>query len=215
MTTIAARTPGRARRGTGASSPGRRAAVSAGDAMASREAVRLWLRLLSCTNLIEGRLRTGLRDKFGSTLPRFDVLAQLESAGREAGEHVASDSAGREAGARVASATAHADGGALTMSELSRRLMVSNGNLTGLTARLAREGLVTRGPARDDRRTQLVRLTPEGRRALRAMATQHHGWVARMFAGLSARERTALAELLGRLKQAVERATAAPRGGSR
>jgi DNA-binding MarR family transcriptional regulator len=186
VTTIARQRPGRARGNGGG-------VVVSEDA--SREAVRLWLRLLSCTNLIEGRLRAGLRDRFGSTLPRFDVLAQLDSAGRGDGE---SDT-----------------DGALTMSELSRRLMVSNGNLTGLTARLAREGLVTREPSRDDRRTQLVRLTPDGRKALRAMATQHHGWVARMFAGLSARERAALAELLGRLKLAVERAAAAPRGGTR
>ncbi len=148
-----------------------------------RDAVRLWLRLLSCTNVIEGRLRTRLRERFGTTLPQFDVLAQLEAAGT------------------------------LTMSELSRRLMVSNGNLTGLTGRLAREGLLTRTASSTDRRAQLVRLTPAGRRALRTMAVQHHGWVRSMLGGLTPQQRGSLHAMLGRLHDTLERqySTGGPR----
>ncbi|HEU4566059.1 MAG TPA: MarR family transcriptional regulator [Gemmatimonadaceae bacterium] len=142
-------------------------------------AVRVWLRLLSCANLVETRVRGGLRRRFATTLPRFDVLAQLDHAHREG-----------------------ADG--LTMSELSRRLMVSNGNLTGLTERLRREGLVSRAPARDDRRAQVVRLTPAGRRALAAMAPEHHAWIEAMFEGLDERDREMLYRLLGKLKTSVE-----------
>lgn len=147
-----------------------------------REALRVWLRLLSCTNLIERRLRDGLRRKFDSTLPRFDALAQLQQA----------DAEGRAG---------------LTMSALSRRLMVTNGNITGLVARLEREGLVRRATAAADRRAQLVRLTPAGRRALAAMMPDHGRWVTAMFAGLSREERAALHGLIGKLKDAASSAS--------
>lgn len=147
---------------------------------AATPAIRVWLRLLSCTNLVEARVRGGLRRRFATTLPRFDVLAQLDHARREG-----------------------TDG--LTMGELSRRLMVSNGNLTGLTERLRREGLVSRAPARDDRRAQVVRLTPAGQRALAAMAPEHHAWIEAMFEALDERDRETLYRLLGKLKASVER----------
>lgn len=152
--------------------------MTTGRAAVSRDSVRLWLRLLSCTNAIEGRLRTELRRRFDATLPRFDVLAQLDHAEREG----------------VAG---------LTMSELSRRMMVSNGNVTGLVERLEREGLVSRARLASDRRRQVVRLTSAGRRALRAMLPEHNAWVSSMFAGLSASERTRLYELVGKLKGGV------------
>lgn len=144
-----------------------------------RAALRLWLRLLSTSNLIEARVRAGLRDRFGSTLPRFDLLAQLD----------------------------HAPDG-LTMTELSRRMMVTNGNVTGLVARLIREGLVERRVDAADRRSATVRLTPAGRRAFDAMAPVHAGWIADVFAGLAPRQRDELARLLGAVKRAL-----APAGG--
>jgi DNA-binding MarR family transcriptional regulator len=151
-----------------------------------RDAVRLWLRVLSCTNAIEGRLRSELRRKFDTTLPRFDVLAQLEHAEREGeGEGEGKPDEG------------------LTMSELSRRLMVSNGNVTGLIERLDREGLVSRARAANDRRRQVVRLTSAGRRAFRTMLPEHSAWVMSMFSGLTAGERRRLYELVGKLKGSV------------
>ena len=143
-----------------------------------RDAVRLWLRVLSCTNAIEARIRSELRQRFDTTLPRFDVLAQLDHAERDGT-------------------------GALTMGELSRRLMVSNGNVTGLVERLEREGLVSRTRPASDRRRQTVRLTSGGRRALRAMLPEHSAWVSAMFAGLSPKERARLYELVGKLKGSV------------
>lgn len=142
--------------------------------------VRLWLRLLSCTMLIERHLAGTLRRKFGTSLARFDLLAQLSHA-------------------RAASP----DG--LTMSELSRRLMVSNGNVTGLVSRLAREGLIKRRTSPVDRRAQLVCLTPKGEQALAAMIPEHHAWLGELFADVSAEERAGLYEAIGRLKAAVER----------
>src|SRR5215469_6762978 len=103
--------------------------------------LRLWLRLLSCTTLIENEIRRRLRDQFDITLPRFDLMAQLDKAP-----------------------------GGMKLGELSQRLMVSNGNITGLVDRLLAQGLLDRQPAPNDRRAQLVRLTPEGRRNFRAMA---------------------------------------------
>lgn len=138
------------------------------------DALRLWLRMLATTNLIEARVRRLLHERFATTLPRFDLLAQLERA---------------PAG--------------LKMGELSRRMMVTGGNVTGVTDMLEREGLVVRAPDPADRRALRVRLTPTGRRVFRAMAAEHERWIIDAFAGLTAREASTLADLLGRLKASV------------
>jgi DNA-binding MarR family transcriptional regulator len=140
--------------------------------------LKTWLRLLACTNLIEKRIRAQLRCKFATTLPRFDVLAQLDAADRDLGK-------------------------GLTLSELSHRLMVTNGNLTGLTERLVQERLVNREDSPTDRRTQYVRLTPAGRRALNSMLPDHRTWISEMFAGLQDPDLSELYELLGKLKNSV------------
>jgi len=98
----------------------------------------------------------------------------------------------------------------LRMGELSRRLMVTGGNVTGITDQLVREGLVTREPPPDDRRAYVVRLTPAGRRQFLRMAEVHESWVVRLFAGLGAAERRQLYALLGKLKQSAHAAQAAP-----
>ncbi len=136
--------------------------------------LRLWLRLLTCSNLIDARVRRGLRDTFDTTLPRFDLLAQLDRA---------------------------PDG--LSLSALSRRLMVSNGNMTGLVERLAAEGLVESRPQDGDRRGRLVRLTAAGKRAFDAMTPIHERWIAAMLGRLDRAEMAQLHTLLGKLKQAV------------
>ena len=136
--------------------------------------IRVWLRLLTCTNLVERRIRRNLRAEFDITLPRFDLLAQLHRAPE-----------------------------GLTMGALSRRLMVSNGNVTGLIERLAGEGLVERQATPGDRRTQLVSLTAAGERALVDMLPVHHRWVAEMFADLDRSDMTTLLDLLARLKRSL------------
>jgi DNA-binding MarR family transcriptional regulator len=138
------------------------------------EALRLWLRLYACTSLIEGRVRRRLQARFATTLPRFDLMAQLERAPR-----------------------------GLRMSELSGRLMVTGGNVTGLTDSLEKEGLVVREADGADRRALRVRLTREGRRVFRAMAAEHERWIIEMFEGLSVREARALGEQLHTLKEHV------------
>ncbi len=155
----------------------RESAVARGDKLE----LRVWLRLLTCASLIETRVRAGLREAFGVTLPRFDVLAQLDRA---------------------------ADG--LSMGELSDRLMVSNGNVTGLVDRLVEEGLISRAPSASDRRQSRVALTPAGKRAFDAMTPQHERWIDEMFAGLSRAEMAQMMELLGKLKQSVGRTGAKP-----
>lgn len=147
----------------------------------ARATLRTWLRLLACTNLIEGRIRTLLREQFDTTLPRFDLLAQLDAAAAESVR-------------------------GLTMSELSRRLMVTNGNLTGLVDRLVRERLVSRAVSPQDRRTQMVRLTPLGKRTLDTMTPDHQAWVESMFDGLTPDERAQLYTLLGKLRTSARRA---------
>ncbi len=141
--------------------------------------LRIWLRLLACSSLVEGEVRRRLRDEFECTLPRFDVLAQLDSASREAVE-------------------------GLTMSELSRRLMVTNGNLTALVERLVQEGVVSRSAAPADRRTQIVRLSVEGRRALNSMAPKHEAWINGMFSALDDEDRAILYALLGKLRGSIK-----------
>ena len=141
---------------------------------AHHESLRLWLRLLTCTQLIEGEVRTRLRRDFTITLPRFDLLAQLER---------------------------HPQG--LRMGELSRRMMVTSGNVTGITDQLADEGLVRRVETPDDRRAYLIRLTPAGKRAFDKMAAAHEEWVIELLGGLSNTEREQLGRLLGKVKEHV------------
>ena len=112
------------------------------------EALRLWLRLLTCTQLIEKQVRSHLRAQFDTTLPRFDLMAQLERA---------------------------PDG--MKMKELSRRMMVTSGNITGITDQLVAEGLVERMDVEGDRRAYLVRLTPQGSEQINTMARQHEQWI--------------------------------------
>ena len=139
--------------------------------------LRLWLRLLTCGTLIEGEIRRRLREVFGVTLPRFDLLAQLDKAP-----------------------------GGMTLGELSQRMMVSNGNVTGLTERLVTAGLVDRRPSPNDRRAQIVSLTAEGRRAFRAMAREHATWIAEIFAELAPSDVAALMRLLSRAKASARKA---------
>jgi DNA-binding MarR family transcriptional regulator len=143
------------------------------ESQASRdhhEALRLWLRLLTCTSLMEASVRSELRRDFDCTLPRFDLMEGLR------------------------------------MGELSKRLMVTGGNVTGITDQLVREGLVTRAAPPDDRRAFVVRLTPAGRRQFLRMAESHEAWVVKLVAGLAAPERRQLFELLAKLKRSVNRA---------
>jgi len=141
--------------------------------------LRLWLRLLTCTTLIEGEVRRRLRQEFDVTLPRFDLMAQLDK-----------------------------NPGGMTLGELSSRMMVSNGNVTGLVERLVADGLIARKPAPNDRRAQIVRLTPAGRRVFRAMARAHEGWILRIFAELKPSEISSLMALLAKAKRSAACAVA-------
>jgi DNA-binding MarR family transcriptional regulator len=138
------------------------------------ESLRLWLRLLACTTMIERSIRTRLHRRFETTLPRFDLMAQLERSPE-----------------------------GLRMGELSRRMMVTGGNVTGITDQLVTEGLVERRPIASDRRAHAVRLTAKGRRRFMAMAVEHERWVEAMIGDLPAADRTRLYALLGRLKAVV------------
>jgi DNA-binding MarR family transcriptional regulator len=135
-------------------------------------ALRLWLRLLTCSQLIERQVRTRLRSRFGITLPRFDLLSQLER-----------------------------NPGGLKMNELSRLLMVTGGNITGIVDQLVKEGLVERVDDAADRRAWRVRLTRAGDKAFAEMARTHEEWVVDLLSGLSRRDSDALMQLLARLKQ--------------
>lgn len=137
--------------------------------------LRTWLRLLTCANLVEARVRTGLRETWDITLPRFDLLSQLHRAG--------------------------ADG--LTMGDLSRAMMVSAGNVTGLVEALVGEGLVKRTVSAEDRRQSRVRLTPSGKRGFEAMLPEHERWIDEAFAGLDPAELKRLLDLLAKLKRSA------------
>jgi DNA-binding MarR family transcriptional regulator len=147
-----------------------------------RDELRLWLRLLTCTTLIEGEVRSRLRERFDVTLPRFDLMAQLEKAPE-----------------------------GLTLGDLSRRMMVSNGNITGLVERLVDSGTIVRVAHPTDRRIAYVRLTEAGHAAFAEMAREHAEWIGNLFSRLPAAEVRTLLRLLGDLKQSV-RAAVAPDG---
>ncbi|WP_374669638.1 MarR family winged helix-turn-helix transcriptional regulator [Ramlibacter sp.] len=138
------------------------------------EALRLWLRMLTCTQIVEKRVRGRLREQFDTTLPRFDLMAQLERAP-----------------------------GGLKMNELSRRMMVTGGNVTGITDQLVAEGLVERIDVEGDRRAYRVRLTSKGRRQFNDMARQHEEWILEAFSGLGEKDIATLHRLLGKVKEHV------------
>lgn len=141
---------------------------------ADRSSVRLWLRLLSCTSAIEKAVKRRFADSYGTTLARFDVLAALDRAG---------------------------DG--LTMSALSRALLVSNGNATQLVQKLVRDGLVAIEPNPADRRSSIVRLTARGAAHFAELAQAHRGWIEALFADVGASERARLEAALGSLKRSI------------
>jgi DNA-binding MarR family transcriptional regulator len=139
------------------------------------QALRLWLRMLSCTVRIENKIRLRLRREFSTTLPRFDLMAQLER-----------------------------NAGGLRMSELSKRLMVSGGNVTGSTDQLEREGLVERTPCPGDRRVLTVTLTATGLRRFREMAARHEQWIVELLSGLSRDEKETMINELWKLKMHID-----------
>ena len=146
----------------------------------SKLELKLWLRLLTCTTLIEREVRQRLRERFETTIARFDLLSQLDRAPR-----------------------------GLTMGELSTRLMVTNGNVTGLTDALVSEGLVSRSTEPGDRRSLRIRLTAAGKRFFDSMTPVHEQWVDALMAGMTRAEMAHLLELLGKLKQSLAAAGAA------
>ena len=149
-----------------------------GGAPDSKRSLRLWLRLLTCSTRIEQTVAQRLRDEFGSTLPRFDMLSALDRAGKAG----------------------------LTMGEAAGMLMVSNGNVTGLAARLKADGLIE-AMAGADRRVQRVRLTPLGKSRFAAMARAHERWIEALFADLTAAEADDLTRLLERTKRSLHATT--------
>ncbi len=151
-----------------------------GDSHADRESwaqagdeldLRLWLRMQTCATLVENHIRSRMRTSFDTTLPRFDLMAQLASAPR-----------------------------GIKMSDLSRRLMVTNGNITGITDQLERDGLVERVKVATDRRSCLIRLTAKGRQSFRRMSGVYQASVSEILQGLPLERQELLYELLGELK---------------
>ena len=138
------------------------------------QAIRLWLRLLTCTNLIERHLRNRLRSEFDITLPRFDLMAQL-----------AREPEG------------------LTMGDLSQRMMVSGGNVSGIATQLEKEGLISREPVPGNRRAFCVTMTAAGNTRFAEMATAHEGWIVDCLGELSDSEYEHMMEMLKDIKTGV------------
>ena len=141
----------------------------------TKRRLRLWLRLYAATSVIEREMRRFLRARFATTLPRFDLMAALERAPE-----------------------------GLSMGDLSRRLMVTGGNVTAIVGSLERDGLVGRWPSAADRRTSYVALTARGRAAFAAMAREHEQWIDRLLADVPDDEIDRLAGLLADLKHGAE-----------
>ena len=137
--------------------------------------IKLWLRLLTCSSLIERKLRTALREEFDTTLPRFDFLAQLD---------------------RVPEG--------LSMGELSNRMMVSGGNVSGIAGQLVKEGLISRRAVPENRRTYIVKLSPKGRRFFKKMAVRHEQWIIALLGELSMEDVKQSMGLLGKVKATLE-----------
>lgn len=134
-----------------------------------KQELRVWLRMLSTTKLISQEIRRRLRAEFGATLPQFDLLAQL-----------------------------YREPEGLRLGEISKRTMVTNGNITGLVARLEEDGLIYRETPGDDRRVTVARLTEAGRLAFAEMARVHELWIQELMADI---DHSAVSALLGSIDQ--------------
>jgi DNA-binding MarR family transcriptional regulator len=144
----------------------------------SKESIRTWLRLLSCETLIERYIRSKFRENFKVTLPQFDVLSELEHASDK-----------------------------LTMSQLSKELMVSNGNITGVIDRLEKNGLVKRTRPDHDRRIQFIELTEAGASEFKHMAGHHERWLEELFAGVPVTDLSGLQKSLLKMRESVSAVT--------
>jgi DNA-binding MarR family transcriptional regulator len=165
-----ARTPGRTKAAAPAwAGPG---APSPSDKIT---AVKVWMRVMTCNKLVQGHLRNRLRTNFDTTLPRFDILAQIDRAPRGP-----------------------------TMGELSQRLMVTKANITDLFGRLEAEGLVTRKSCKKDGRVQHVYLTPRGKSELDTMLNAHTAWLTQLMQRVPHDDLMALNDILGRLNETLK-----------
>ncbi|APW42877.1 MarR family winged helix-turn-helix transcriptional regulator [Rhodoferax saidenbachensis] len=141
------------------------------SATGDHAALKLWLRMLSCTNQIEAEIRRRLRVQFDTSLPRFDYMAQL-----------------------------YREPEGLRMKDLSSHLMVTGANVTGITDELERDGLVTRSSSPTDRRSWIVRLTPKGRKLFETMAQEHEQWILELFSCLNGASLAQVHQQLGALR---------------
>ncbi|GAK69571.1 MarR family winged helix-turn-helix transcriptional regulator [Agrobacterium rubi] len=139
-----------------------------------KQELRLWLRLLSTTKLISQEIRRRLRREFGATLPQFDLLSQL-----------------------------YREPEGLRLGELSKRTMVTNGNITGLVERLEIDGLVVRERPADDRRVIVACLTEKGRTTFEAMAEAHGSWLEDMMGDVDPIVISGLLTHVGQVKQSA------------
>lgn len=140
-----------------------------------KEGLRLWLRIVSCSQMVEQEIRTLLRDKFDTTLPRFELLSALD---------------------RVP------DG--LSMGELSSWLMVTKGNVTGIAERLSEDGFIKRNPTPTDRRSFCVTLTPKGKKVYKEMEEQYESLLDKLFSGVSLDDSDMFTGVLAKVKEEVE-----------
>lgn len=136
---------------------------------------RAWLGLVRCFSSIERVLMRRLSDEFNSSLPRYDVLTALALAPE-----------------------------ALTMGELASMLMVTKGNITGVVARLKKEGLVRKAASETDRRVQSVTMTKKGRELWGAMHAHYDRTVAEVLSGQSREDLRALTQVLEATRLAIQ-----------
>ena len=146
------------------------------DTTPSKQRLRLWLRMLRATRSIESDIRELLRREFDTTLPRFDVMAALYRSEQ-----------------------------AMTLTELSRELMVSNGNVTGIVERLEEDHLVFRGTRNGDRRTSHITLTHSGRETFEMWARAHEIWITRRLSDLDEDQTAEAIQLLKDIGLSAER----------
>jgi DNA-binding MarR family transcriptional regulator len=141
---------------------------------ADTKKLALWLRLITNSNIIEKEIRNLFRSEFSVTLPRFDLMSTL-----------------------------YREQGGLTMGELSKRLLVSNGNVTGIVERLKKEGLVKRWVLPTDRRIYSVGLTPKGRTDFKIMADRHKEWIADILGGMQDDDLIPMIQMMDRIRDVL------------
>ena len=139
------------------------------------DGLKLCIELIRCSSQLDRIIDRNLRSKFGQSISRFDLLAQLQRVG--------------ESG--------------LSIGELGKRLISAKGNITGLINRMIKDELLLKTAKIGDRRSFNIKASAKGSQLFKQMADSHAQWVYELFADIDLESMNNMTYLLGDIRGAL------------